>query len=1263
MKKRYTKIKAPSKKEKWIIRCMIWIGVFSTFGFLYFYFQSQFRGYFPLYVLLTIVLLYGACRNLYLWYHYYSISIPTRPKTNRIWTVDILTTYFPGEPYDMVLNTLIAIQKIKYPHTTYLCDEGNDSFLREKCKELGVIHVTRDNRIDAKAGNINNALRQANGEICVILDPDHIPQPNFLASVLPYFEDDQIGFVQIVQGYYNKFETLVARGAAEQTFQFYGPMMMTMNSYGTVNAIGANCTFRRSALESIGGHAPGLAEDMHTAMLLHAKKWKSVYVPQFLAKGLVPADLTSYYKQQLKWSRGTFELLYTVYPKLFSTFTLRQKIHYALLPFHYFIGFIYLLAFLIPILSLCLSEMPWTGNFFYFISLSIPVFMSSFLIRTFIQKWVIEENERGFHVIGGLLQIISWWVYLLGIVYTIFRKKIPYLPTPKDEQITVNFKLLIPNFLVGIISVFSIVYGLHQNFTPFTLVMSFFAGLNATFMFFSFYLATSFTNRNRILRANLDNVTVDKLAKLKRAFRTVSHGAFNVLRPISLPVLILSIWFSISTLYTMNKNEWENITSTKAKATYFEYLGIFSPTNTSGLTNLNQVRNVENSLDTDLQIISFYLPWGDGEESKLDQEYLTNINNMGSFPMITWEPWASGFKFSDSNTDLKDEKYVLKYIHQGLMDDYITYMAKEIKRNGLPVFLRFAHEFDNSAYPWSESGLNSSSDFKKAWIHVHDIFRELEVSNVIWVWNPWHTDVAMQYYPGNQYVDWVGVTLLNYGLLNNDNKWHSFRELYQPFHDTFKNLKKPIMLTEFGTLSIGGQQQNWLSKAFNSIDNNFDEIKALVFFNSKFDKNIPPNNDWFTESYLDWSFDLSQNVLKEPYTNADLTKPNLKKLKQEDQLIANIQFKKGFKGVSYKKSDNWMNNQYISSKNVLEKDFELMNSLGINVIKVEHSKVYEHNILKYAEKYRLKVLYSLKIPNNLSSIKNVDSLNVIKEELLETVRKLNSNSAIMGWSLFNDSSTKLESLRKALYVNQYQTDYLDWVGGLVRDIKVLDSTKLVVREMDLNQSTLKQLEVLKEMEIEFDAFGISVNNLKYWKEFEKYSASLKTPFFIDEISVGNYITIKNSIANVPVILKNWQNQWETGKVTFDGLLNFDGSKKPEFQILYNEWNSEKYDYKFPNIDILRPAVPLLSGSNITYEAIINKTGDWEFFAKDDEYCFKWYLVKLGQFNDAIAIKEMGQSTIVSFKIPKEYDRYRILLIVNKNGFSTSILKTLNLPLM
>jgi len=266
-----TKVAPPLKKDVFVIRLLIVCAAICMLSFITWFVDYEHIGYGPIFWLLTFALLFKLVKMLHEWYHYWSPSVPKMPGSTKKWTVDILTTACPGEPKEMIIRTMRAMAAITYPHTNYLCDEGDDPELKAVCSELGFVHVTRTVKVDAKAGNINNALKQATGEICVVLDPDHIPIPEFLDRVLPYFEDQSIGFVQCVQGYYNQSESIIALGAAEQTYHFYGPMMMSMNTYGTAQAIGANCTFRRSALDSIGGHAAGLSEDMHTAMQIHAK--------------------------------------------------------------------------------------------------------------------------------------------------------------------------------------------------------------------------------------------------------------------------------------------------------------------------------------------------------------------------------------------------------------------------------------------------------------------------------------------------------------------------------------------------------------------------------------------------------------------------------------------------------------------------------------------------------------------------------------------------------------------------------------------------------------------------------------------------------------------------------------------------------------------------------------------------------------------------------------------------------------------------------
>ncbi|MGY2134976.1 glycosyltransferase family 2 protein, partial [Hymenobacter sp. HD11105] len=322
--------------------------------FVWWFARPEHIGYPPLFWLLSISLGFKLLRMLHEWYHYVQVSVPQAPQPVAAapapaYSVDVLTTACPGEPLAMIEATLRAMQAITYPHTSYLCDEGDDPYLRQLCQQLGVVHVTRPVKVDAKAGNINNALRQATGELCVVLDPDHAPTPDFLDQVVGYFADPRVGYVQVVQAYGNQQESLIARGAAEQTYHFYGPLMMGMNAYNTAQAIGANCTFRRAALDSIGGHAAGLTEDMHTALRLHAQGWKSVYAPVIVSRGLVPASLAAYYAQQLKWARGSFELLLTVVPRLWARLSGRQRLHYATLPLYFFSGVIVLIDLAIPI--------------------------------------------------------------------------------------------------------------------------------------------------------------------------------------------------------------------------------------------------------------------------------------------------------------------------------------------------------------------------------------------------------------------------------------------------------------------------------------------------------------------------------------------------------------------------------------------------------------------------------------------------------------------------------------------------------------------------------------------------------------------------------------------------------------------------------------------------------------------------------------------------------------------------------------------------
>lgn len=529
----------PTRRQQRILQGMVLLGLAGMSYFLYRVYRADNHGDPWLYWLLVGVLTYGALKTLHEWIHYLAISGPPKVRGKRAFTADVFTTFCAGEPYEMIVETLTAIKNIRYPHESYLCDEADDPYLRQVCQELGIHHVTRTKKIHAKAGNINNALRQSTGEICLILDPDHVPEPDFLDKVIPQFEDESVGFVQVVQTYKNEKESLIARGAAQQTYQFYGPMMMSMGRYGTAQAIGANCTFRRAALESIGGHAPGLAEDMHTSMKLHAEGWRSVYVPQIVARGLVPSTLSAYYKQQLKWSRGVFDLLVHELPKIFRQLTLPQKLHYAILPGFYLGGLAYLLNFLIPILAIFLNRMPFQIDLVEFLLIGTPYFASRVLIRQYSQHWVMEEKERGLHIIGGLLLIGTWWIHSLGFLFTLFNVRIKYDPTPKDGNEANNWPLNIPNLIVIALSLSAGGYSLvAYPDNPLIYMMASLAFLNSAILTFTVVASRQAQYLKWIRASAWRRSWYQRVYEARKRFWQLNRRSLGTVRLVSLLLLL-----------------------------------------------------------------------------------------------------------------------------------------------------------------------------------------------------------------------------------------------------------------------------------------------------------------------------------------------------------------------------------------------------------------------------------------------------------------------------------------------------------------------------------------------------------------------------------------------------------------------------------------------------------------------------------------------------------------------------------------------------
>lgn len=267
--------------------------------------------------------------------------------------------------------------------------------------------------------------------------------------------------------------------------------------------------------------------------------------------------------------------------------------------------------------------------------------------------------------------------------------------------------------------------------------------------------------------------------------------------------------------------------------------------------SFESIVSLEDSLRTVFPLIQLYAAWGSKEEHHFPKLQVEAILNMGSIPVITWEPWLTEFDSKEypklRNKETRSTNGMIDIVN-GLYDKYIeqwALVAKEIKS---PIFLRLGHEMnDPYRYPWGPQN-NLPEEYVNAWRHVHQIFDKLGAINILWIWSP-HLSYGYfdLYYPGDKYVDWVGVDVLNFGTVATWSKWYSFENIFGTHYKELLPYKKPIMLAEFSSISYGGDRNKWFTDALNNFPQKYPAVKSILFFHVSEDKTT-------TEQALSWYF-------------------------------------------------------------------------------------------------------------------------------------------------------------------------------------------------------------------------------------------------------------------------------------------------------------------------------------------------------------------------------------------------------------------------
>jgi cellulose synthase (UDP-forming) len=391
--------------------------------------------------------------------------------------VAVLSLTVPGsESLEIVRRQLVAMSRIRYPHDSWiLVDKVSSPEIAELARSLGVKYFSRHDegrwgkagvaawnrsfppfKRKTKAGNVNSWLDAYGHHYSHFtqLDIDHIPNPDYLDSVLGYFADQKVKWVQ-APSVYGNFSHWTARGAAEQELGLQGPLQMGFYGFSrTPFIIGSHCTYDTAAILEIGGFQPTRAEDHLDTVCLAARGYQGVFVPDVLAVGDGPETFETYLSQQFAWAYSMIEVLLRHTPRLLRRYRPRQALQFLFAQTWYtFWSLSMLILFVLPVAALLLNQRVAEVHYLDFVGHSLPMTIGSALIWLWSRPWHVPAGVR-LTWRGVVLHAARWVVVLSALVQVVLRVKKPYMITKKGvggDAAALSLRLVAPYIAMAIL--------------------------------------------------------------------------------------------------------------------------------------------------------------------------------------------------------------------------------------------------------------------------------------------------------------------------------------------------------------------------------------------------------------------------------------------------------------------------------------------------------------------------------------------------------------------------------------------------------------------------------------------------------------------------------------------------------------------------------------------------------------------------------------------------------------------------------------------
>ena len=247
------------------------------------------------------------------------------------------------------------------------------------------------------------------------------------------------------------------------------------------------------------------------------------------------------------------------------------------------------------------------------------------------------------------------------------------------------------------------------------------------------------------------------------------------------------------------------------------YLGAWiNPSGDAG-TEEAQTEAFESAIGRPFALHMQYARWSNGTAPSIPNADIQADLNHGRISVVTW---ACG----DDNAK----------VASGADDQLLLATAEALKKFGGRIFLRWNWEMNLKDDKSKCAGTAGADGYVQAWRHIYSFFKDHGVTNVSMLWNPGLGDGKgnwAQYYPGDDYVDWIGFD-------GYDKKGaNDFGAVFNPFYQALSSKNKPILIAETG--ECAATQAQYISSAQSEIEGKggtvgyrFPLVHGFMYFDS-----------------------------------------------------------------------------------------------------------------------------------------------------------------------------------------------------------------------------------------------------------------------------------------------------------------------------------------------------------------------------------------------------------------------------------------------